>query len=152
MALLKVIDGWGLLKKGVDEGVVSREMQAQLKNLMEDSNVVYSSDFKVLEKHLRLNGVKYTLKGRELCWAESRASEQADARDAKTARKIDNLLRFSRESAESSYPEGTFVIIAQDDFVAYNWKSFLDRLAKNVGAEKPAIKVAPFSNCSIIYL
>ncbi len=68
MALLKVIDGWGLLKKGVDEGVVSREMQAQLKNLMEDSNVVYSSDFKVLEKHLRLNGVKYTLNGRKLCW------------------------------------------------------------------------------------
>ncbi|MDD4005145.1 MAG: hypothetical protein PHW69_08095 [Elusimicrobiaceae bacterium] len=152
MALLKVVDGWGLLKKGVDEGVVTRDMKSQLKQLMEDGNVVYSSDFRILENYLSLNGVKYTLKGRDLCWAETKASEAGSAKDAKTADKIRNLRRFSKESVEGAHPDGTFVIIAQDDFVAYNWKSFLDRLAKNVGADKPAIKVAPFSNCSIIYL
>lgn len=152
MALLKVVDGWELLKKGVDEGAVTKDMRHQLKQLMEDGNVVYSSDFRILERYLSLNGVKYTLKGRDLCWAGTKASEQDCANDKKTVNRIRNLKKFARESVDKAYPEGTFVIIAQDDFVGYNWKSFLDKLARSVGATKPSIKVAPFSNCSIIYL
>lgn|GEM_PF-5536034 len=152
MSLLRVINGWNLLKKGISAGVGKDNLADNIRRLMEDRNVVYSAEFKSLERYIKLKGVKYTVRGQELCQGEFKAFENCGPADSRSQEKMNNLLRFSEEYSKERYKDGMFVILAQDDTVAYKWKTLLDSMAREAGAEKPEFRAAPYSKASIIYL